>query len=53
MIFFIKNPKLTKKNSGGWEGRGVTRVGDFFFLFCQKNPILKFFFLFEVMKVIA
>ena len=20
--FFIKNPNLTKKNSGGWEGRG-------------------------------
>ena len=33
-IFFIKNPNLTttKKNSGGWEGRGwgVARVSDFF-----------------------
>ena len=31
--FFIKNPNLTKKNSGGWEGRGVgvgARVSDFF-----------------------
>ena len=31
MIFFIKNPNLTKKkkkNSGGWKGRGW--VSDFF-----------------------
>ena len=48
VIFFIKNPNLTKKqkNSGGSEGRGwgVARVSDFFF---QKNPSLKknlFFF---------
>ena len=29
--FFIKNPNLTKKKSGGWEGRGwgVARVSDF------------------------
>ena len=35
---FIKNPNLTKKNYGGWEGRGwgVARVSDFF-----KNPSLK------------
>ena len=27
---FIKNPNLTRKNSGGWEGRGwgVARVSD-------------------------
>ena len=32
MIFFIKNPNLTQKNSGDWEGRGwgVARVSDFF-----------------------
>ena len=36
---FIKNPNLTKKNYGGWEGRGwgVARVSDFFL----KNPSLK------------
>ena len=32
--FFIKNPNLTKKNSGRWEGGGggVARVSYFFFL---------------------
>ena len=35
VIFFIKNTNLPKK-SGGWEGRGVARVNDFFFF--QKNP---------------
>ena len=50
--FFIKNPNLTKKKSGGWEGRGggVARVSDFF-LFFQKNLSLKkYCFLFEGVK---
>ena len=40
MIFFYKESKSNKKNSGGWEGSGwgVARVSDFFF---QKNPSLK------------
>ena len=31
-MFFIKNPNLTKKNSGSWKGRGwgVAGVSDFF-----------------------
>ena len=35
MILFIKNPNLTKKNSGSWEWRvwGVARVSDFFSFF--------------------
>ena len=46
MIFFIKNPNVTKnnnkKNSGGVEGRGVgvARVSDLFFFF-QNNSSLK------------
>ena len=53
-FFFIKNPNLTKKKSGGWEGRGgggcVAKVSDFFFF--QKNPSLKKkCFLFEGVKV--
>ena len=40
VFFFIKNPNITKKNSGGWEGRGCgcgcgwgegARVSDFFY----------------------
>ena len=52
MIFFKKNPNLTKK-SGGWEGRGwgVARVSDFFF---QSNSSLKknlLFFFLEGVKI--
>ena len=49
--FFIKNPNLTtKKNSGGWEGRGwgVAWVSDFFF---KRIRLKKKCFLFEGVKV--
>ena len=41
VIFFIKNPNLTKKNLAGGRGGGggvARKVSDFFF---QKNPSLK------------
>ena len=46
---FIKNPNLTKKNSGGWNGEGVW-LGKCFFFF-PKTPSLKkkiIFFLFSL-----
>ena len=54
MNFFIKNPKLIKKNLAGGRGGGVgvTRVNDFCF---QENPSVKkkknvFFLLFFFMR---
>ena len=45
VIFFIKNPNLTKKNlavgRGGCGGGGVARVSDFYSFFFQKNPSQK------------
>ena len=52
MIFFIRNPNLTKK-SGGCEGRGggVARVSIFFFLFLKKSEYDKKLFPFERVTV--
>ena len=46
--FFIKNPNLTKKKSGGWEGRGggVARVSDFFLFFSKESKSEKILFSF-------
>ena len=56
MIFFIKNPNPTRKNSGGWEGSGgggKARVSDVFSKESksEKNLFFFFFFFFEGVKV--
>ena len=50
MIFFIKKPDLTKKNSGHWEGRGCGEARVFFFLFSKESKSEKKCFLFEGVK---
>ena len=56
VIFFIKNPNLTKKiwrlGGEGVGGGGVARVSDFYSFFFQKNPSQKKnYVLFEGVKV--